>query len=144
MSQPRGTHEDFSRKHAIKAGSERSFGIVFAAVFALVGLAPLWGGGAARIWALGIAASFLVVTLARPALLGPANRLWTRFGLLLGAIVAPVVMALVFVVAVVPTAAILRLAGKDPLRLKFEPAADTYWLRRDPPGPDPTTMPRQF
>ena len=144
MINKRALHEDFSQKHTVKASSERSFGFVFAAVFTVVGLVPLWNGGPVRIWAMVLATAILAAALVRPRILAPANRAWFRFGMLLGAIVAPVVMMLVFLVAVTPTALAMRLLGKDSLRLKFDPQAQTYWLRRDPPGPDPTTMSRQF
>lgn len=141
----RGTlHEDLHRSQSDEAGSERSFGIVFAVVFALVGLLPLVHGGAIRPWALIVAGAFLVVALAVPRVLRPANRLWFRFGRLLHGIVTPVVLGLVFFSTVTPTALILRLTGKDPMTLRFEPERQSYWIRRDPPGPPPETMKNQF
>jgi hypothetical protein len=69
-------------------------------------------------------------------MLAPLNRLWFRFGLLLGKIVTPIVMLLVFVLTVVPTGIVMRLLGKDPLRRKFDKSASSYWVSRDaPPGP---------
>ena len=122
---------------SIDVGSERGFGFVFAAVFAVISLWPLTGGGAVRLWALAIAALFLAAALARPTILRPLNRVWFRFGLLLGRIVSPIVMAVVFCVAITPTALIVRAFGKDLLRLKFDPDAESYWIRRaddDPMG----------
>lgn len=87
------THEDFSRSHETKRSSDRGFGLVFAAVFAVIGLWPLIGGGALRRWALAVVAAFLAVALVAPRLLGPANRLWTRFGLLLHRLGGPVLAA---------------------------------------------------
>lgn len=139
-----GLHERFDRADAVKAGSERAFGVVFAVVFALIGLWPLIGGGEVRAWALGIGGGFAVVALARPSLLRPLNILWFRFGQVLHAIVNPLVMGLLFYGAVLPTGLVLRLLGKDPLRLRFEREAASYWIRRDPPGPPPDTMRRQF
>jgi len=140
----RNIHEDFSRRGEIEAGSERTFGIVFFAVFAIMGLYPLLNGGEARIWALIIAGAFLLAALVAPRILRPLNRLWSRFGLLLHNVVSPVIMGLLFFVAVTPTALIMRLAGKDPLRLRFDPEARTYWIDRQPPGPEPKTMRNQF
>ena len=140
----RNIHEDFSRRGEIEAGSERTFGIVFSAVFAIMGLYPLWHGGDARIWMLIIAGVFLLAALVAPLILRPLNRLWSRFGLLLHKVVSPVIMGLMFFVAVTPTALIMRLAGKDPLRLHFDPEARTYWIDRRPPGPEPQTMRNQF
>ena len=138
------THEDFSRSHETKRSSDRGFGLVFAAVFAVIGLWPLVGGGALRWWALAVAAAFLAVALVAPRLLGPANRLWTRFELLLHRLVSPVIAGLLFYVAVTPTGLILRLFGKDPLRLRLDASAKSYWIERRPPGPSPESMPHQF
>lgn len=120
----------------VKIGSERSFGLVFAGVFAVVGLFPLLHEGAPRRWALGIGTVFLILAFLRPALLAPLNRLWFRFGLALGAVVTPVIMGLLFVVAVIPTALALKLFRKDPMQRRLAPGAATYWERRDKqPGP---------
>lgn len=125
-------------------GSDRSFGIVFCVVFAVIGLYPLLGGGDVRLWSLGLAAAFLLVALVRPGLLAPLNRWWLKFGLLLGRIVSPLAMGLVFFLVMTPTGLIMRLLGKDLLRLRLEPAAESYWIERRPPGPAPETMTHQF
>jgi hypothetical protein len=137
-------HEDFAREEEIKTSSERAFGFVFATVFAIIGLLPLLHGNPVRGWSLGVGAAFLIVALTAPKILAPLNRLWMKFGLLLHAIVNPVVMAFLFFSTVTPIALLLRLRGKDPLRLKLDPAARSYWIDRTPPGPPPDTMPRQF
>ena len=144
MVKRQNLHEDFSRKDSLSAGSNRSFGLVFTAVFAIIGALPLWHGEDMRTWAVVVAVVLALVTAVRPSLLAPANQVWFRFGLLLGAVLAPVVMMLVFLVAVTPTAFLMRLLGKDPLRLKFDRKAQTYWLSRDPKGSDPKTMVNQF
>lgn len=128
----------------MEGSSDRSFGKVFTVVFVIVALLPLWSGGPVRVWALAIAAAFLAVTLVRPGLLRPANRLWFRFGLVLSMIVSPVVMGLIYATTVIPTGLLMRLAGKDPLRLRPDPDADTYWIERCPPGPAPETLRKQF
>lgn len=112
-------------------GSERNFGLVFAVVFFAIALWPLLAGNQMHWWALAIAGMFLATALLIPRLLEPLNRLWFRFGLLLGRIIAPVVMALIFFGAVVPTALCVKLARKDLLRLKRNPQAETYWIERD-------------
>ncbi|MBF0179436.1 MAG: hypothetical protein HQM03_05335 [Magnetococcales bacterium] len=124
--------------------TERGFGLVFAAFFAVIGLWPLLHGQAWRPWAVAAGALFLAIALLRPQLLKPWNRLWGRFGALLHRIVSPMVMAVVFFVVVTPIALLMRLLGKDPLRLKKDPAARSYWIVRDPAGPLPDTMPFQF
>jgi Saxitoxin biosynthesis operon protein SxtJ len=138
------THEDFSRHAEAKGSSDRAFGFVFAIFFSLVGLAPLRTHHSVRWWALTLALLFLAVALLRPVWLNPFNRLWTKLGLLLGRVVSPIVMGLLFFLVVTPTAFLFRLLGKDPLRLAPEPDASTYWIERRPPGPPPETMANQF
>jgi len=128
----------------VKAGSNRSFGIVFCIVFTVIALLPLLGGGAPRIWALGIGMAFLAVALLVPGWLAPLNRQWTRFGLWLSRFTAPIVMAFVFFTTVTPIAVVMRLLKKDSLRLHREPATDSYWIIRSPSGPKRGTMKNQF
>jgi hypothetical protein len=87
---------------------------------------------------------FLAVAFLWPAALKPLNRLWFKFGLLLHAVVSPLVMGLLFYVAVWPTGLVMRALGRDLLRLKREPDSDSYWIVRRPPGPAPETMKDQF
>jgi hypothetical protein len=135
--------EPLNQHHDVAMGSERSFGFVFAAVFAVVALWPLVHGNAPRLWVGAIALAFLVVAFVRPKLLRPLNVVWFRFGLLLGAIMTPVVMALLYITTVIPTGLILRLRGKDLLGLKRDPKRASYWITREP-GPAPGSMKRQF
>ncbi|HEX2092498.1 MAG TPA: SxtJ family membrane protein [Longimicrobiaceae bacterium] len=137
-------HEDLSREEEVKGPSERSFGIVFTTVFAVLGVWPLLHGRGVRTWTLGVAAAFLVLTLARPALLAPLNRLWFRFGLLLHRIVSPIVLGMLFFLTVTPVGYLMRLFGKRPLQLGFDPKVDSYWILRQPTEPAPETMTRQF
>ena len=137
------THESHSELHAAKPGSPRSFGLVFATVFGLVGLWPVLHGAPIRLWALVIALGFAAAAVVRPNVFAQANALWFRLGLLLGRIITPVVMSLVFFVGVVPTAFVMRLVGKDPLRLKRAPNASTYWIPRQP-SDRPSSMRNQF
>lgn len=115
----------------IKGSSDRSFGLVFTAVFAIVGLFPLLGDGQVRIWALAVAGLFLIIAFARPGLLAPLNLVWFRFGMLLGKIMTPIVMGLLYFVTITPIGLIMRATGKDPLRTRLEPEAETYWQKRD-------------
>lgn len=138
------THEDFTRKAEVPIGSDRSFGLVFAAVFAVVGLAPLVHGRELRPWALGLAAAFLVLALVAPRALRPLNRVWFRLGLALHHVVTPVVMGLLFFLTVTPMGVLMRLSGKDPLRLKRDSQATSHWIPRQPPGPAPQSMRNQF
>ena len=136
------SHESFSPRHEVTAASERSFGLVFAGVFAIVALAPLRSGADLRWWALAVAAGFLAAALAAPRLLAPLNRAWFRFGMALNRVMTPLIMGLLFFLTVTPIALALRAAGKDPLRLKRDPGAASYWLPR--PAPVHHDMTKQF
>ncbi len=138
------THERVYAERAVKGSSDRTLGLVFAAIFLIVGLAPLAGGAGVRIWASILAAVFLVLAIARPASLGPLNRVWTRFGLLLHKIMSPLVMGVIFYFSITPIGVFLRLIGKSTLGLRPDPEMETYWIERRPPGPPPETMKNQF
>lgn len=132
-------------EHAVEGSSDRVFGLLFAAIFAGIGLWPLlFGGGGLRLWALIAGGIFLVLALALPRALTWLNRSWMKFGLLLNRIVSPVAIGIVYYLTLVPTALLMRLFGKLPLQLKYEPEAKTYWIARKPPGPDPQSMQDQF
>lgn len=124
---------DTQHHSSVTAGSEKSFGIVFAIVFAIVGLWPVINGGEIRIPVIIVAGVFLALAFIFPKILKYPNLLWFKFGLLLGAVVAPVVMALVYFVTIVPFGATLRLMGKDILGVRFDPKAESYWVTRDTP-----------
>jgi hypothetical protein len=138
------THEAFSRDEKIVAGSDRSFGLVMSVALAAVTLLNAWHAGRIWPWTGGLALLFLAVALLRPSILHPLNLLWLKFGLLLHRIVNPVVMALLFYGTVLPTGIVMRLMGRDLLRLKLMPDADSYWIARTPPGPAAETMKDQF
>jgi hypothetical protein len=138
------THESYSRQEASVPGSDRSFGMVMAAAFAVVTLINFWRIGHAWPWTGAAAAMFFVFACLFPAALRPLNWTWFQFGLLLHKVVNPIVMALVFFGSVLPTGFIMRALGKDPLRLKRQPAAKSYWIERRPPGPAPESMKDQF
>ncbi len=134
-----GTHERLSEDEVFKGSSDRSFGLVFAAVFTRIGLWPLLSEGGVRWWSLAIALMFAAPAIARPSALAPLNRLWTRFGLMLNRIVSPLVMGLLFYVVITPFGLIMCVAGKGLLRLRYDPGVKSYWIERDPPGPAPET-----
>lgn len=114
----------------IKIGSERNFGIVFASVSAIVAFLPLVHGDPPRLIFLALALAFLATAFFAPRLLRVPNRLWFRFGMLLGAIVAPIVMTLVYVTTFLPIGLGMRLLGKDLLSLRTDPQAKSYWIER--------------
>jgi hypothetical protein len=138
------THESYERDNADAPGSERSFGLVMATAFALLGLLNGWHAGRAWPWLAGGAALFAATALIYPRMLRHLNWLWFKFGLLLHKIVSPIVMAFLFFVTITPIGFIMRARGKDLLRLKREPELDSYWIKRDPPGPAPGSMKDQF
>ena len=140
---PSNTHEDFDRAHVASGSSDRGFGFVFTGFFLLVGLWPLVHKRPIRLWAVCVGAVFLLIALIAPKLLHGLNLLWARFGLLLSKITNPIVTTLMFHVVFTPAAFLLRLAGKDPLRIRGD-AVSSYWLERKPPGPTPETMRNQF
>lgn len=122
------THRD---KAPERAGSEHSFGIVFTVVFALIAVWPVFFSGAPRLWSLGVAAVFLLLAFMRPQVLRPLNVVWFKFGLLLHKIISPIIMALMFLLTVVPMGLIFKILRKDPLRLRRDPEAATYWIAKD-------------
>jgi len=137
-------HETLDRKEDIEVGSEKSFGIVFAVVFTLIALWPLFQGLSVRWWALAVAGVFLIAAFVAQPLLKPLNILWFKFGMLLYKFVNPIVMGLLYYTTIVPTGLIMRACGKDPLNRAFDAEANSYWIERDPPGPEPDSMKNQF
>jgi len=137
-------HENFERPEDTKASSDRTFGLVFFVFFTLIGIAPLRHGAPLRVWALALAAAFLVSALCWTAPLKPLNRAWTKLGLLLHAVVNPLVMALLFYAVMTPFGIGMRVLGKRLLGVRRDPQAATYWIPHQPPGPPPETMKNQF
>jgi hypothetical protein len=109
----------------------------------VVGLWPLIGGAPPRVWGLAISGIFLSFAVGRPTTLRPLNRLWMRFGALLHRIVNPFVLGLLFYLVITPFGLIRQLLVRDPLRLRTDPQATSYWVTREP-GPPPDSMKRQF
>ena len=132
------------RVETTEGSTDRSFGLVFAGFFFVVAVLPLLHGHGIRHWSLGVSLAFGIIALVIPAILAPLNRLWSRFGKLLHGIVSPVALAILFYGVVMPTGLVIRLLGKDPLRLRFEPVAPSYWIDRKPPGPDAESLKNQF
>jgi hypothetical protein len=124
----------------IKISSNRSFGIVFFIVFLLIALYPLLKGNDLRIWSLLISFIFLALGLINSKILTPLNKLWFKFGLLLGRFISPLIMGIIFFVVVTPIAIIMRLLKKDLLNLKYN-KKETYWI--DKSGPK-SKMKNQF
>ena len=117
----------------IKIGSNRSFGLVFFIVFLIISLWPLYFEGTIRIWSAIISVIFLFLGLINSKFLTPLNIAWFKFGIILGNIVSPIVMGVLFFAVVTPTGLILRLMGKDMLNKKFNKEKESYWIKRETP-----------
>ena len=113
----------------VKIGSNRSFGIVFFIFFLIVGTYPIFFQGELRIWSLIVSIIFLLLGIINSRFLTPLNLLWFKFGMLLGRVVSPIVMGLVFFLVVTPTGIIMRILNKDLLKLKKK-NTKTYWIER--------------
>jgi len=144
MSQPQGFHEDFKRDEAVEGSTDRGFGFVFTGFCALVGTIKLFTGTAGVEYWFAASAAFLAAALLAPRLLAPLNRLWMRFALVLYKVMNPITMGLIFFFVITPMGIVMRAFGKDFLKQRADAAAPSYWVRRDPPGPAPETMKRQF
>ena len=114
----------------IKLPSNRNFGIVFFIVFLIIALWPVLKQNEIRIWSLIISFIFFVLGLINSKLLTPLNKLWFKFGILLGNIISPIVMGIVFFLVVTPTGLIMKLFRKDPMNLKKN-KSDTYWIKKE-------------
>lgn len=144
MAESQQFHESFQRDEQVKGSSNRMFGLVFFVVFALITLWPVLFGNPLRWWTAPISLGFLVVSFAAPQILTPLNKAWTWLGLQMHRVVNPLIMGMLFYVAITPMGLLLRLFGKDLLRLKRDPQAASYWIERNPPGPSADSMRRQF
>jgi hypothetical protein len=137
------THERLIGKDDVKLGSDRSFGFVIAGVLALIAAIRLWHGENATYFLIGMLA-LAVPAAVWPRALRPLNLLWYRFGLLLHAVMTPLIMGLMFFTVITPIGWLMRILGKRPLALEFDPAARSYWIHRNPPGPAPDSLTNQF
>jgi hypothetical protein len=113
----------------IKRKDNITFGIFFFVLFLIIGLYPLKSDGAIRIWSVLFSLAFLIITIIRPNLFTFLNKLWIKFGILLGRIISPIVMGLVFFFVVTPIGALVRILKKDVMGLKR--GASSYWINRE-------------
>ena len=124
----------------IKISSNRSFGIVFFIVFILIAFYPLINQEEIRIWSVLISLLFLILGIINSKILTPLNKVWFKFGILLGKIISPIVMGLIFFLVVTPIAFLMRMLNKDLLNLKFS-KNNSYWIKKTDPK---STMKNQF
>jgi Saxitoxin biosynthesis operon protein SxtJ len=139
-----GSQELHGRNEVAQPSSDRGFGYVFAGFSALLAALSLYNGGTHWPYWLAAGVMFALVAFLQPGLLAPLNRLWAKLGLILFAVVSPVTLAIVYYGCITPIGWLMRLTGKDPLRLRFEPEAKSYWVSRQPPGPAPDSLMNQF
>ena len=125
----------------IKISSNRNFGLVFFVVLLIIALWPLKYESDIRLWAIILSLVFLVLGVLNSKFLSPLNKLWFKFGILLGSIVSPIVMGAVFFIVVTPVGLIMRFLGKDLLRINKNKTISTYWINRDK---QKKTMKKQF
>lgn len=137
-------HESLDRGESSAGSSNRSFGLIIAAVLAALGLWPIIAGRAPRWGLFLVGAGFLVAALLFPAVLAPLNRLWTKLGLLLHRLVSPLILGIMFFLVITPIGLLMRILGKNPLKLEFDRSATSYWIHRAPPGPAPESLKDQF
>ena len=137
---------DYTPKYADedRGDANRGFGLVFASVFLLIALYPLLGNGEIRFLSLSISGIFLIVALSLPNVLTPATLLWMKFGAILHKLVSPFILGLVFFLLITPTGMLMRILGKDLLRLRIDPSSESYWIKRVPPGPAAESLNNQF
>ena len=140
----RDHHERLKSGEPFEGSSNRIFGIAFSVVFTIIGLLPMVFGEPPRTWAFVVAAVLLTVAIFLPVLLTPLNWVWRKVSFVLHRIFTVVAMAALFYGVVTPTGAVARLLGKDLLRRRSDRNAASYWILREPPGPDPETMQNQF
>ena len=112
--------------------SNRSFGIVFFLLFLIIGMYPIFNSNDLRLWSIILSLVFLILGLKNSKILTPLNRIWFKFGIILGKIFSPIVMGAIFFLIVTPIGVIMRLLRKDILNLKFN-KKDTYWIEKKGP-----------
>ena len=118
------------KNNKIKIGSNRSFGIVFFIVFLIITIYPLFKSNDIRIWSIPFSLIFLILGLTNSKVLTPLNKLWFKFGIALGSIMAPIVMGLIFFMVVTPISLLMKLFNKDVLNLKKN-NNKSYWILRN-------------
>lgn len=137
-------HESVTRDAITNKSSNRSFGLVMAVFFMVVGLWPLIYGGAIRGWSVMVSVTFVLLSLVRPAVLSLLNRAWFKLGLALHHVISPIVLGIMFYGVITPVGLLRRVFVRDPMKLRFEPEKDSYWVKREPPGPKPDSLTNQF
>ena len=129
------------RKIETKIGSNRNFGLVFFTFFLILSIWPLMYEDPIRVWPFLISIVFLILGLMNSKILTPLNQFWFKFGMLLGSIIAPIVMGVVFFIVVTPIGLFMKIMNKDLLNKKYDKKKITYWIKYNKPT---STMKKQF
>ena len=134
-----------AKREAVKIPTDRNFGVTFGCVFAALALWAAWKHNATAGWTMaGVSLLFFVLGMLIPRVLHPLNLAWARLGALLNMIVSPIVMAAMFFLVLTPVALVMRARGRDILQRRLDPQSRSYWVERNPPGPETANFPRQF
>jgi len=140
-------HETYAELGDVEGPSNRAFGFTVGGILLAIAAIGTLLGGMPKMFALslaGIGAPLVILGAVLPSLLQPLNFVWMKLGLLLGIIVTPILMFVIFILMFTPYGLVMRARGYDPLRLRKDDAEASYWVERDPPGPDPAMMAEQF
>jgi Saxitoxin biosynthesis operon protein SxtJ len=137
-------HESFEPHHKVRAASPRAFGLMLVALCVVIAFWPLVAKHSPRWWVLAPGALAAVLAWWVPQVFALPNRAWMKLGELLARVVAPVALALLYFGMFVPMGWLMRAFGRDPLRLARDPAAVSYWIERDPPGPPGDSLTHPF
>ncbi len=119
--------------HKEKLPSNRNFGLVFFVFFLIIGLWPLLGTNEIRYWSIFFSIIFFFLGITNSKLLNPLNKIWFNFGILLGKMISPLIMGIIFFLVVTPIGVIMRVFGKDILSLKYNKKNKSYWIEKNGP-----------
>lgn len=122
------SHESFDREDKVKLGSNKNFGLTFAALFFIIAFGPLLFHHTIRWWGLPVSALFLVLSFFAPNIFATPKILWAKFGLLLNSLISPIILAVLFFLVFFPIGYILKIFGKDVLNIKSDKTAMSHWI----------------
>lgn len=131
---------DIKQNISIKIGSEKSFGYFFSLIFIIISIYPLINNGQIRLWSIACSTFLLLITFFKPIILRKPNQAWAKFGILLGRIVSPIIMFIIYILGVLPVGLFLKIFRKDILKTKYNDKAQTYWIKKEGMG----SMKNQF
>lgn len=140
-------HEAFEDYHEVKTSSDRAFGLTVGVILLAIAFVRLWFFDAGQTSTIAVAAPgalLILFGLVAPKVLSPLNKVWTKFGLLLAMIVNPIIMGIMYFALFVPIGLVMKIFRRDALRQRPQPDAQSFWVERDPAGPEPETMTNQF